>query len=511
MGAWNEGYVTEIDYTHGYYRELSPGLQRFALLAAGFSPPEEGDYLELGFGQGLSVCIHAAATPCAIWGTDFNPSQALNAIDLLKSAGIEAQVFDQSFAELAQRDDLPKFTHIAAHGIWTWISDANRALIAEILQRHLDVGGAAYLSYNTLPGWGSALSLRHLMCLHADVAGSPAQGVAKQADAAVDYAQKMAQTGALYFRTHPEVAERLNRIQGEDRHYIAHEYFNRDWQPMQFADFAQWLAPAKLDFAASAHLLDQVDELNLSAEAQAMLRETGHEVFRETLRDFYVNQFFRRDIFQRGRRRLSALEQYELLDSTRFALQTPGEEIPLQLTGPLGEVGLQEAVYHPLIEAMGRDAYRPKRLSELRAALPQMPMPQLLQAVKILTGLGHVNPAQDEKVVEAVHPRTARLNREICRRARFSGDTLFLASPEIGAGVMVQRIEQLFLLARAEQGSKPEDWARSAWSILEQQAYRLQKEGRRLETPEENIAELNQLAKSFAAKRLPILQALGVA
>lgn len=511
MEGWNEGYVSEIGYTHGYYRELSPSLQGFALLAAGYAPPEEEAYLELGSGQGLSACIHAAATQCAVWATDFNPTQTLNATQLLKAADIEARVFDQSFVELVQREDLPRFTHIAAHGIWTWVSDINRAQIIEILQRHLAVGGTAYLSYNTLPGWGSAVSLRHLLCLHAEVAGTQAEGLSRQMDGAVTYAQKLAQTDALYFRTHPEVVERLKQMEGADRHYLVHEYFNRNWQPMHFADVAKWLAPAKLDFAASAHLLDQVAELNLSSEAQALLGDTGHEVLRETLRDFYVNQFFRRDIFQRGRRRLSPLEQYELLDNTRFALQTPWAAIPLKMKGPLGEVGLQEAVYQPLIEVLAQDAYRPKRLAELRVKLPEMAMPQILQAIKILIGLGHAHPAQNETVVETVRARTARLNREICRRARCSGETLFLASPEIGAGVMVPRIEQLFLLARAEQGGKPEEWARSAWGILEQQGFRLEKAGSRLETAEENIAELNLLATNFAAERLRILQALGVA
>lgn len=30
--TWAEGYVTEVDYTHGYHRELSPTLQRYALV-----------------------------------------------------------------------------------------------------------------------------------------------------------------------------------------------------------------------------------------------------------------------------------------------------------------------------------------------------------------------------------------------------------------------------------------------------------------------------------------------
>ena len=35
---WTSGYVAEIDYTYGYYRELQPGLIDYALLLAGQKP-----------------------------------------------------------------------------------------------------------------------------------------------------------------------------------------------------------------------------------------------------------------------------------------------------------------------------------------------------------------------------------------------------------------------------------------------------------------------------------------
>ena len=93
MSEWAEGYITEIGYTHGYYRELSPVFQRFALLVGGFAPPPaDGPALELGYGQGLSLAIHAAATPNQIWGTDFNPSHAAHAGALLRAAGVEARL-----------------------------------------------------------------------------------------------------------------------------------------------------------------------------------------------------------------------------------------------------------------------------------------------------------------------------------------------------------------------------------------------------------------------------------
>jgi hypothetical protein len=46
------------------------------LLTRGLAAPSSKSlrYPELGFGQGLSLLIHAAATRGEYWGTDFNPT-----------------------------------------------------------------------------------------------------------------------------------------------------------------------------------------------------------------------------------------------------------------------------------------------------------------------------------------------------------------------------------------------------------------------------------------------------
>ena len=36
---WTSGYVTDLEYTHGYYRELHPDILRLACLNAGVAPP----------------------------------------------------------------------------------------------------------------------------------------------------------------------------------------------------------------------------------------------------------------------------------------------------------------------------------------------------------------------------------------------------------------------------------------------------------------------------------------
>ncbi len=96
-------------------------------------------------------------------------------------------------------------------------------------------------------------------------------------------------------------------------------------------------------------------------------------------------------------------------------------------------------------------------------------------------------------------------------KARSSNELNYLASPITGGGITVPRFHQLFLLAKQPGHKQPKDWASYVWSVLALQNQRLLKEGKTLETPEDNLAELTAQATEFAEKRLPILKALQLA
>ena len=42
MSDWTEGYLTDVEYSHDYNKELNPLVARLALLAAGLPPPRFG-------------------------------------------------------------------------------------------------------------------------------------------------------------------------------------------------------------------------------------------------------------------------------------------------------------------------------------------------------------------------------------------------------------------------------------------------------------------------------------
>ncbi len=513
---WTSGYRADIDYTYGYYRELAPGLIDFALLYAGFDTPRRGPgfrYLELGYGQGVSANIHAAACPGEYFGADFNPVHAANAQDLARVSGANAQWTDESFAEMLERDDLPTMDYIVMHGIWSWISDENRKVAVDTFRKRLRVGGAVYNSYNTFPGWAMAMPLRHIMSIHAQTVGSDIQGMVTRIDGAIAFGSKLAEVGARYFQANPHAKARLDAIAGQNRNYLAHEYFNEIWTPMYFSEINDWLSEAKLSYACPASLTDQMDGLNLTGPQREMLNSLPPGVLRETVRDYLLNAQFRRDLYSRGALRLSPLERLERLKDVSLTLMTSDTAPTLNITTSLGNVSLRKDIYEPIQEALLADNSRPKSIGELSEmpSLAALPPGALLEALAVLVGGGFAHPTQDEAAQEAATAACRKLNTHLIEHARISNDITVLASPVIGGAVPIGRFEQMFLGARAAGKKKPDDWAKDAWNTLARQNQQIVKNGEVLKTAEANLDELASQAKAMADGRLALFQRLQVA
>jgi len=511
MTDWTSGYVTDIGYTFGYYTDLNPLRIRLAFLNDRLVCPEIGSACELGFGQGLSVNIHAAASPARWYGTDFNPSHAGFAQELAFACGSEARLFDQAFADFCCRTDLPDFDYIGLHGIWSWISDENRGVIVDFIRRKLKVGGVLYISYNTLPGWAAFAPMRHLLTEHVEIIGSEGYGILNCINGALEFADRLLATNPAYARANPNIAKRVQSIKDKNRNYLAHEYFNRDWCPMHFSTLGDWLSSAKLSFACSANPLDHVDGVNLTNDQRTFLKDITDPMFRETVRDFMVNQQFRRDYWVKGPRRLSPFEQGEELRRLRLILATPVADVTLKASGAVGETALMPQVYTPVLEALADHQVHTLAEVERTVTTRNVSFPQLVQALLVLAAKGDVALAQDEAQVATARGRTDRLNAYFLDKARGDGDLAYLASPVTGGGVSAGRFPQLFLLARSRGRQTPAEWARFTWEIFSAQGQAVVKDGKRLQTPEENLAELTARAQEFADKRLPILQALQIA
>ena len=506
--AWNAGYITDVNYTSGYYGELNPFRCRIPLILSGHHAPKIENACELGFGLGLSISIHAAAQPGINWyGTDFNPSQTAFATDLVRLSGADAKLYDEAFADFCNRADLPDFDFIGLHGIWTWISNENRGVLVDFLRRKLRPGGVLYISYNANPGWSALAPVRHLLKRHADVMGTPGRGLFAKADGALNFAEEFLALNPLYTALNPSAANHFQQLRGNDRQYLVHEYLNGDWDPMYFSQLEDWLSSAKLGFACSAHVLDSLHELNMTPQQAEFLQRVPDMSLRETLKDFCMTQQFRRDYWIRGPRKLTTHEQLDGLRQERIVLPVPRGSAPKTVRGAIAEAGLADAIYGPIFDLL--TDHKPHTVGEVEAhvAAGGMTFGQLTSALTVLFGMGVLQPAYGDH--GEAKSRCFALNKAIAQRSLSVGDLAYFASPVIGGGVSAPRLTQLFWSSKQEGGKTPDDWAAFAWRNMASLNQAMVKDGVTL-TGEDNLVELRVKATEWGAQVLPVWESLGI-
>lgn len=515
MSDWADGYVTDVDYTYGFYKEMAPSAIRLALAAAGFEAPplDRFTYCELGFGQGAGLNLLAAANPQGdFWGTDFNPAHAAGAEQLAHAAGLDnVHVFDDSFEQFGRRE-LPKFDYIALHGIYSWVSAANRRHIVEFIDRHLKVGGVVYISYNTLPGWTHALPLQGLLSQYVEHQTSPSEPITERLEAALKLLGQMNEVPGSYFKATPQLGERIKALQGQNRKYLAHEYLNGHWNPMFFASVVDELSAARLSFAAHANPINCVDPLNHSKELQAILDTIRQPVFREVVRDLGINQTFRRDLFVRGPRRLSRPDQSQALTETGYALVAERKACALKIKTHVGEATLQAESYEPVLDLL---AEGPKTGQQLLAhpAGQKLGAPRLFQVLIVLVGAAYVQPCLPVALREQAVASSRRFNDAVIARTLRGGEVelAYMASPQLGSGISVPRLSQLFMHARRVLPAA--DVAqRAAWILdaLRATGQGVVKDGKVLDSAEEAQAEIRARLEAWQTDALPLLRSLDI-
>ena len=514
MSDWSAGYTSEIGYTFGYYPELGVTQIPFLLALRGLRSPEIGTALELGFGQGLSVNIHAATTQIDWWGTDFNPSQASFARELAIASGTPTSLYDDSFQELSERTDLPRFDFICLHGIWSWISDKNRSVIVKLIKEKLNVGGIVYVSYNTMPGWAGFSPLRHLMTQHAELLSAAGTHVTQRIDRSISFTDELLTLNPQYLKAYPAAASRIDGMKSQSRQYLAHEYFNNDWHPMHFDTMAELMAGAKLQYAGPADFLSTVNPVNLTDEQQEFLNKIPDLNFRESTRDFITNAQFRKDYWIKGPTRLSATEQSNVLRDQALILVTHHTDVDLKVSGPLGELNLSTEIYKPLIELLSN--HKPKKIREIEADLvgdeiagTKMKWDQLIQAITVLMGKGNLRLVQ-ETPTKPAHQRVKMLNQHILAKAWNDSDITALASPVLGGGLGVTRIDQLLVDVAISGNHSVDSAVEIIWKTLKAQGTRFIEDGKELMADEENMALLRSRAEVFEKKLKPIFNQLKI-
>lgn len=502
MLDWTGGYVTDLAYTAHFYRELAPSNMNFATSLRGINMPvPQAPYrwLELGCGNGLTANVLAAANPASqFYACDFIPSHIVNARQLAAEANLtNIEFLETSFEDLLNLE-LPEMDYIVLHGVYSWVSAENRKFIKSIINKLLKPGGYIYISYNCLPGWAAKSPVRHLMY---EISKRQSGSIRQKIDRTRQLLTKFSESDAKYFRLVPASKTLVHGMREQNPSYLAHEYLNEHWDLFYHTDVAADMASVKASFAASAMLMENVPEACLSADAIELLKTADDAIMYETIKDFCVNQQFRRDIFVKGSKRYSKLQLSEALSAIHFCLAQPVHDCKLKVELVAGEADLDPTVYLAMLKAL---EIGPKSVAEL-AGVAKLNLIGTLNALAIMSTLSYVRimvlPSAD-----AVHS-CAKFNAVALTYAARGEEFEVLAAPKLGSGMPVSAIRQLFLFGMLRNRN---DLAVFAWEIMRQLGQKIQKEGRPVEDESESIFLLEKEAEKFLQFFLPIYKMWGI-
>jgi SAM-dependent methyltransferase len=424
------GYATDIPYLRDFKPMLAPAWLDHVALVAGIEPPVRQDgfaWCDLGCGQGVTAVILAATHPTgAFHGIDAMPVHIDHARRLAAEAAISNVCFHAIDFAAALDLELPQFDYIVAHGVYTWIDLKSQRALCQFIDRRLKPGGLVYLSYNAMPGWARDLPFQRLVReLGLTFPGDNAARFA----AASEIIRSLAAARIPALAASFTVREMAQRPEDYAPAYLVHEFMPAAWRPLYVTELRAAMATIGLTPAGSATLSENLDWMVLDEEARKTLATINGQDARELVRDFYLDQRFRCDVFSRGNQILGMDERAGRLVSSTFALARPVPSIKYTTTSPAGPLVNDTPAARAIIDALTRGA------RSLTGAASSPATAQDLKTILTLCAAGDIMP------VEPRHAPVGDLNRILCGRIDGPEEIRWLALPcgtalEIDRGLM---------------------------------------------------------------------------
>jgi SAM-dependent methyltransferase len=511
---WTAGYASDIEYTAGFYGEQSPSHLNFVCSLNGYESialDRPYTYCELGCGRALTSIILAATNPMGtFYAADFNPAHIVGARDIASTSQIpNLHLIENSFEEMAAGlvPDLPQFDFITLHGIYSWVTAENRQFIVQFMARYLKPGGVVYVSYNAMPGWSTALPLQRLLLEHAGRSHGRSDALMKSAAV---FLQQLEGAKAGYFKANPGLKPRMQKLANGNVNYLVHEYLNQAWQPLYFADVAKDFAQAKLDFVGSAELALAYPSIFFTPDKLDLINGGGDPVYRETIKDYFLNTSFRKDVFVRGARSMPALRQKETLQELQLVTVVPRHAFNLKLKFGHAEIDARAEVYVPFLDAL---SLGPKSILELSRlpALQALSPHTIWQVAALLVASGQVAISIAPQL-GTLGVTAQRLNRVIANEARYSDDYQVLAAPLCGGGVGAHHTERLMLSALMDHGEHlgAQQLAQHVWDSIQKSGRRMANSAQPMQDNAENLTALRAMVESTITHKLPLWKTLGI-
>lgn len=177
------------------------------------------------------------------------------------------------------------FDYIICHGTYSWVPSDVRDKILDICKNNLHKNGIAYVSYNTLPGWNMANTVRDMMLFHTQQFTDQQQKIT-QARGIIEFI-----TSTLEGDKTPHsdfVRNEIAFIKDQPDSYILHEYLEKYNHPLYFHQFMALAKDRNLSYLADDQLHNMYSD-NFPSKVSQQLANVPDIIATNQYMDFIRN------------------------------------------------------------------------------------------------------------------------------------------------------------------------------------------------------------------------------
>ena len=278
-----------VPYRHGAVSDSHPArIGSIArLLGIPAAPPDCCRVLELGCGEGMNLLPLAERFPKSEFiGVDFSAKQIATAEAARAACGIGNAQF--VCADLRTgKPERGAFDYIIAHGVYSWVPAEVRERLLSLCTEILSPNGIAYVSYNTLPGWGLPGGVRKFLLSEIGAHTAP--------DAQMSHATQVLGALSECMKDQPgsyaaNLRDTLADMRAKPPGLLFHDELAAVNEPCTFTEFTAHAVRHGLHYVAEAHYATMQFE-NVPA--------TMHAALAPLQLDFVRKQQFMDVLFQR--------------------------------------------------------------------------------------------------------------------------------------------------------------------------------------------------------------------
>ena len=289
-----ENSYDEIPYESYAFAQTHP--DRLAVMATLFGlsprPVTSCRVLELGCAAGGNLIPMAWHLPQSTFvGLDLSSRQVRDGCEVIEKLGLaNVQLHAMDITQADPR--LGRFDYILCHGVYSWVPEPVQQAILRICRDLLEPEGAAYISYNTYPGWRMRQMIRDMMLYHAHQFSTPKQQLDGARTLIAFLNANVAKDNAYGLLLEQELAI----LEEASDYYLHHEHMEKTNLPCYFHEFVERAKGQGLAYLGEADLGSMLLETFPDEVKRQLSLLSSDRVHLEQYLDFLHNRQFRQTL-----------------------------------------------------------------------------------------------------------------------------------------------------------------------------------------------------------------------